>query len=162
MQHMKLNKEFVRPGLTRGPPDPNSALQAAAALIALAMHESQAPMIELSSALARLADSLSEPGDVKLDRAAFSRELAICIENLQFHDRLMQQLTQVRNLLASLAAETLPAVADSQSWNVLVENIRSRFTSDSHRILFNLLLPVSGVHMSAPSLHANEGSIELF
>lgn len=127
------------------------------------MHESQAPMVELGAALTRLAGGLEESSsEVRFDREAFARELAICIENLQFHDRLMQQLTQVRNLLASLAAQTLPACADQQSWNVLVENIRSRFTSDSHRILFNLLLPVSGVALSAPSLHANEGSIELF
>jgi len=143
--------------------DPTSAVQAAAALIALAMHESGAPVVELGGGLTRLAGKLNEGvGDVRFDKESLSRELAVCIENLQFHDRLMQQLTQVRNLLASLAAETLPASADQKSWNTLVENIRSRFTSDSHRILFNLLLPVSGVGMTAPSLHANEGSIELF
>jgi hypothetical protein len=149
--------------------DPSAAMQAAAALIALAMHESQVPIVELGRSLTRLAARLNGDGasDVQFDggaqaRATLAGELAICIENLQFHDRLMQQLTQVRNLLASLAAETLPASADQKSWNVLVENIRSRFTSDSHRILFNLLLPVSGVPMTAPSLHANEGSIELF
>ena len=162
---MNRNTEPARPTLPQGTPDVSSALQAAAALIALAMHESHPPIEELSGALARLAESagtLPQSAASPEDRQAFARELAICIEHLQFHDRLMQQLTQVRNLLASLAAETLPAVADVESWNVLVENIRSRFTSDSHRILFNLLLPVSGVHMSAPSLHANEGSIELF
>lgn len=143
--------------------DPASAVQAAAALIALAMHESQIPVVELGGALTRLASRLNgEASEVCFDRETFAREVGVCIESLQFHDRLMQQLTQVRNLLASLAAETLPASADQKSWNVLVENIRSRFTSDSHRILFNLLLPVSGVPMTAPSLHANEGSIELF
>ncbi len=160
---MNRNTQLARPA---PPPhdqsDPSAAIQAAAALIALAMHESQLPVLELGSALTRLAGKLGDTRDLKLERATFASELAICIENLQFHDRLMQQLTQVRNLLASLAAETLPASADQKSWNVLVENIRSRFTSDSHRILFNLLLPVSGVPMTAPSLHANEGSIELF
>lgn len=153
----------ARPAEPRGQMDPGSAVQAAAALIALAMHESQIPVVELGGALTRLASRLNgEAGEVCFDRETFAREVGVCIESLQFHDRLMQQLTQVRNLLASLAAETLPASADQKSWNVLVENIRSRFTSDSHRILFNLLLPVSGVPMTAPSLHANEGSIELF
>ena len=147
----------------RGHLDPTSAIQAAAALIALAMHESQIPVVELGGALTRLAGKLhDDAADVRIDKETFAREVSVCIESLQFHDRLMQQLTQVRNLLASLEAETLPASADQKSWNVLVENIRSRFTSDSHRILFNLLLPVSGVAMTAPSLHANEGSIELF
>jgi hypothetical protein len=149
--------------VARAQSDPSSAIQAAAALIALAMHESGAPVVELGSALTRLAGRLSQAtGEEHFDKEWLSRELAVCIENLQFHDRLMQQLTQVRNLLASLAAETLPACADQKSWNALVENIRARFTSDSHRILFNLLLPVTGVAMTAPSLHANEGSIELF
>ncbi len=162
---MKRNtsENIARPAVSRGQTDPTSAVHAAAALIALAMHESQVPMVELGAALTRLASQLQEgSSEVRFDRQSLASELAICIENLQFHDRLMQQLTQVRNLLASLAAETLPASADQKSWNVLVENIRSRFTSDSHRILFNLLLPVSGVPMTAPSLHANEGSIELF
>ena len=161
---MKRNTNLARPAPPpSGHTDPSAAIQAAAALIALAMHESQVPVVELGSALTRVAGKLNgdEPA-VQFDRTTLARELAVCIENLQFHDRLMQQLTQVRNLLASLAAETLPASADQQSWNVLVENMRARFTSDSHRILFNLLLPVSGVPMTAPSLHANEGSIELF
>jgi hypothetical protein len=146
-----------------GHSDPSSAIHAAAALIALAMHESQIPVVELGGALTRLASKLhDDTADVRIDKETFAREVAVCIESLQFHDRLMQQLTQVRNLLASLAAETLPASADQGAWNVLVENIRSRFTSDSHRVLFNLLLPVSGIAMTAPSLHANEGSIELF
>ena len=159
---MTRNSNIVA-AVARAQTDPSSAIQAAAALIALAMHESGAPVVELGGALTRLADKLTEEaGKVHVDKESLSRELAVCIENLQFHDRLMQQLTQVRNLLASLAAETLPPSADQTSWNALVENIRARFTSDSHRILFNLLLPVSGVAMTAPSLHANEGSIELF
>src|SRR5689334_15516480 len=115
------------PAVPRGQTDPTSAIQAAAALIALAMHESGSPVVELGGALTRLASKLTEgTADVRFDKDALARELAICIENLQFHDRLMQQLTQVRNLLASLAAESLPASADQKSWNTLVENIRSR------------------------------------
>ena len=96
--------------------------------------------------------------------------MAICIESLQFHDRLTQQLTQVRNLLATLAFSAVPRDAatgrplegDPHNWQVLLENLRARFTSDSHRILFNLLLPESGGRASLASLHANEGSVELF
>ncbi len=126
------------------------------------MHESQGPVVQMSGALARMAESLCRTGDSPPDRALLIRELATCIENLQFHDRLVQQLAQVRNLLSSLAIGAPPSSADTQSWNVLVENIRARFTSETHRILFNLLLPSSGGHSSVPSLHAHEGSIELF
>ncbi len=120
------------------------------------------PVEDLSGALTRMFERVAAGNNAQADREALLRDLTVCVEGLQFHDRLMQQLSQVRNLLASLAAETLPPVADSKSWNVLVEGIRSRFTSDSHRVLFNLLLPVSGIAMPSPALHANEGSIELF
>ena len=160
---MKLNTDFVRPRPPRAQADLSSAIEAAAALIALAMHESQTPVNDLSASIGRIAESVGSP-DKQMDRAALTREMSVCVEALQFHDRLVQQLTQVRNLLASIAADTLPiAAVDPESWQVLVENLRARFTSDSHRILFNLLLPVSGGHHGPPpALHANEGSIELF
>ncbi len=160
---MKPTIDFVRPRAPRAQADLSSAIEAAAALIALAMHESQGPVSSLSSSLGRIAESVGSP-DKQMDRATLAREMTVCVEALQFHDRLMQQLTQVRNLLASIAADTLPiAAVEPESWMVLVENLRARFTSDSHRILFNLLLPVTGGHhVPPPALHANEGSIELF
>ncbi len=150
--------------------EPTTPVEAAAALIELSLHESNAPVEELSGALARIAHSLrGATGDFQHNRELLAKDLAVCVENLQFHDRLTQQLTQVRNLLASLAfsdmyldptGRLLPG--DTETWQVLLENLRARFTSDSHRILFNLLLPGAGPRTSAPSLHANEGSVELF
>jgi len=153
--------------LSRDRSEAASPVEAAAALIELAIHESQVPVDDLSGALGRMAQELSGPDDIQRCREVFTREIAVCIEGLQFHDRLVQQLTQVRNLLASLAANSVPTddagkPGDPQSWQVLLENLRARFTSDSHRILFNLLLPTSGGRSSTPSLHANEGSVELF
>jgi hypothetical protein len=149
---------------------PTAPVEAAAALIELSLHESNGPVEELSGALVRIAQSLQgSSGDFQHNRELLARDLAVCIESLQFHDRLTQQLTQVRNLLASLAfsdmyldstGRLLPG--DTETWQVLLENLRARFTSDSHRILFNLLLPGAGPRTSAPSLHANEGSVELF
>ena len=149
--------------------EPASPVEAAAALIQLSLHESNAPVEDLSGALARIAQMAQGTAGEPLDRAQLSREVAVCVESLQFHDRLTQQLTQVRNLLAVLAfcdvpeEETAhPLEADPESWLTLLENLRARFTSDSHRILFNLLLPGSGSRSTVPSLHANEGSVELF
>jgi hypothetical protein len=129
-------------------------------------------MEDLSGALARMAQlAQTQPSgaDTPLDRAQLARDVAVCVESLQFHDRLTQQLTQVRNLLATLAFSDVPTdvagrpvEGDPHNWLVLLENLRARFTSDSHRILFNLLLPGSGGRSSVPSLHANEGSVELF
>jgi hypothetical protein len=149
--------------------EPATPVEAAAALIALALHESNGPVEDLSSALGRMAQLVQDGASEGLPRQQLAREVAICIESLQFHDRLTQQLTQVRNLLATLAASEVardaagrPLAGDPHNWQVLLENLRARFTSDSHRILFNLLLPESGGRANLPSLHANEGSVELF
>jgi len=138
--------------------EPATPVEAAAALIELAVHESNGPVEDLSGALARMAQLVQSPpgnsagtADKPLDRAQLARDVAICIESLQFHDRLTQQLTQIRNLLATLALSDVPAdlggrsmEGDPHKWLVLLENVRARFTSDSHRILFNLRPPEPG------------------
>ena len=129
------------------------AAATAAALLDLAIHESLASVETLGLALARIA-AASGPA------APLCTELAVCIESLQFHDRMVQQLTQVRDLLAGAAA-VHPLTADPCNWPALRERLRSHFTSESHRMLFNLLMP--GEAAGAPvRLHAEEGSVELF
>lgn len=147
--------------------EPASPVEAAAALIELCLHESNGPVEDMSGALTRMAQLVQS--DKPLERTQLARDVAVCIESLQFHDRLTQQLTQVRDLLATLAFSNVPTgvagrplEGDSHNWQVLVENLRARFTSESHRILFNLLLPDSGGRANIPALHANEGSVELF
>jgi len=90
-----------------------SAVELAGVLLAHTMEEAEAPISQLSEALARVAQSINggPPGGVRgaapgsqADMQAITRDLAVCIENLQFHDRLMQQLTRVRDILAALAA----------------------------------------------------------
>jgi hypothetical protein len=134
------------------------AAATAAALIELALSESQRPVTELGEALSRVSAAVSA------GNRPSARDLETCVECLQFHDRMVQQLSQVRDLLAAVAAsgsaEATPA--RRQSWPVLMENLRARFTSESHRILFNLLMPDMDGHSHAPSLHASEGSVELF
>ncbi|HKT72916.1 MAG TPA: hypothetical protein VJQ47_08515 [Steroidobacteraceae bacterium] len=159
----------IAQGALHRPPS-TTAAETAAALISLAMQESAAPVEDLGGALTRMAQTLAQAAgargadaDPAAWRESLARDLAVCVESLQFHDRLIQQLAQVRTLLASIVTTGAPAMAaDSEDWQVLVENLRARFTSESHRILFNLLLPESGGRHPVPSLHANEGSVELF
>jgi hypothetical protein len=86
------------------------------------MQESDPPIAQLSGALARMVGAVSQmrtqanhlPGspEATASRAAveaLARDIAVCIENLQFHDRLSQQLTQVKDRLASLAANKILA-----------------------------------------------------
>lgn len=134
------------------------AAATAAALIELALAESQRPMSELGEALSRVSAAAAAGS------APDAGDLETCVECLQFHDRMTQQLSQVRDLLAAVAAAGSAATAPGgkQSWPVLMENLRARFTSESHRILFNLLMPDADGHTHTPSLHASEGSVELF
>jgi hypothetical protein len=130
----------------------------AAALIELALSESQRPVAQLGEALSRVTAAASA------GNPPAAGDLVVCVECLQFHDRMVQQLSQVRDLLAAVAAagSADAAPGDRQSWPVLMENLRARFTSESHRILFNLLMPDAEGRSHAPSLHASEGSVELF
>ena len=134
------------------------AAATAAALIELALSESQRPVTELGEALSRVSTT------VTAGATPTARDLEACVECLQFHDRMVQQLSQVRDLLSAVAASGSAATTPGgrQSWPVLMENLRARFTSESHRILFNLLMPDAEGHSHAPSLHASEGSVELF
>ena len=94
-------------------PSNPQGLEAAAALLSLAMAESQAPVARLGAALVHMIQALAQHGRSGANglpdaasygafMAVIERELAVCVEELQFHDRLMQQLTQVRDCVAAL------------------------------------------------------------
>jgi hypothetical protein len=95
-------------------------MERATTLLVHGLQQSDIPISQLSGALARMAQTLTDigtplfgqaagtpSGDLQVLRDAFARDLAVCIESLQFHDRLMQQLTQARDLLTGLAAQPL-------------------------------------------------------
>lgn len=112
-----------------------AALKTVATRLAHAMHESHAPVDRMGAALGRMMRALARsaralerlraaPGDeasgrgtgahAPLDdlaecREALEREIAVCIESLQFHDRLMQHLAQVRGGLSALDGESTRA-----------------------------------------------------
>jgi len=91
------------------------------------MRESQGPVDRMAAALVRMMRTLARHGralerltveraagatgdattatpplqELERCREALERDIAICIESLQFHDSLMQQLTQVRAGLAA-------------------------------------------------------------
>ena len=108
----------------------DAAVERAATLLVHSMQAAEMPISQLSDALARMAQTLSDIGaplfgqavagpnaDVRTVRDAFKRDIAVCIESLQFHDRLMQQLTQARDVLAGLAPNKLLARASNMPAN---------------------------------------------
>lgn len=109
-----------------------TAIEAAADLLALAMHESHGPVDVLGGALERMAAALSQYalaverrralgahgsggpaeaplGDLEACRETLEREITVCIESLQFHDRLMQRLARVAHHLTGLTDDSRAA-----------------------------------------------------
>jgi hypothetical protein len=65
-------------------------------LLGTAMRDSEAPILQIAGALARINVALGSSKDGQLQD-----DIALCIQGLQFHDRLIQQLTTVRSLIGS-------------------------------------------------------------
>ena len=161
--------------------DRSAAVEAAVALLAQAMHESHAPVEVMGGALERMTRTLQQHErtperartlagrraggrELAADAQSLGREIALCIESLQFHDRLMQQLAQVRECLAGLL---VPAEVNAATprWLELRDRIAARLASDSQRALLDLLVPPGGTHAAPGDLrkiNMSEGSIELF
>lgn len=138
--------------------------EAAAILLAFAMRESEAPAVELGSALERLSQGL-RPLEGGIIREALARDVAACVRTLQFHDRLMQQLAVIRNLLTRLTDHPLPQMAGfgAMRWEELLTALRERLAEHSHHELFELLLRTGGVGLpGASDASQAEGSSELF
>jgi len=99
----------------------------AASQIEVAIKETDAPVAELAALLAGVGDS------------ANARAAAVA---LQFHDRLTQRLTHVRDTLASLA-EFIQGPADGAQpadWDRLRDDIRGRYSMEQERLIFDLLV----------------------
>jgi hypothetical protein len=140
--------------------------EAAAILLSFAMRESEAPAVELGSALERLDQGL-KPAAADPARELLTQDLAACVRALQFHDRLMQQLAVIRNLLTKFTDpdKPLPQMAGfgAQRWEELLTELRERLAAETHDELFELLMRTGGVGIQggAPAAEA-EGSSELF
>jgi len=142
-----------------GDPERTAVLQATAAFLALAMHESQRPVNVLGSALERMAQAIAHE-----DRPALERELAVCVENLQFHDRLMQQLTQIRSCITGLAAAEAGRTFEpgEASWSALKRELSEGMLADAQRLLLELLLPADAHGEAQLRSAPREGSVDLF
>ncbi len=86
-----------------GGPDTLVVTDLAAELLGTAIRDTEAPVMELARALARISSALVRAQGIG-DSACgtdLKHDVAICIQSLQFHDRLIQQLTAVRRLMGS-------------------------------------------------------------
>jgi hypothetical protein len=140
-----------------------TAVEAAVLLVALAIHDTTQPMEQLCDAVERMRQALpaDSPHPTIANSARAVRELqlaqnlVICVESMQFHDRLLQQLAFVRDLLAAaLKHQPLDVAAyGAPRWEALMAAIRRRAPLDPRFELFDVLAPPGG---------SKEGSCELF
>lgn len=170
---------------------------AMAAQIDLALRESRPAMERLGAALARMGLTLKAmeedgappagaaldlsvelPGDWALTQ--LRKDYATAVEDLQFHDRMVQHLTLLRDylggvggLLAGLAAHPAtdasltPAGLNPVAWSALRLQLMGRLLSPEQRQLLQVALPDglgawTGTAEEPGSPHARPGSVELF
>jgi hypothetical protein len=79
---------------------------------------------------------------------------------MQFHDQLAQRVTHVRETLGDMHDELL--TEESPDWGALLHKMRSHYTMEDERRLFDMVL---GVLPQAPGVRPEEAlpsSVELF
>jgi len=157
-----------------GKPDLDVSVQAAAVLLSLAMRDTESPVTDLGQALSRMVSTVTSlrsngqshtNGHSEGRQMALESELSVCIQSLQFHDRLIQQLAAVRNLLTGLASHGPLNVAGfgAQRWEELLAVLRDRLSADQHHQLFDLLMRTGVVDGElGAEITPAEGSVELF
>ncbi len=132
------------------------SMEAAAVLLSLAMRDTESPVASLCDALSRISRAAGP---------ALARDVAVCIESLQFHDRLIQQLAAVRGLLASVVSDRPLDLNGfgAHRWEEMLKVLRERLSEDSQHHLFNLLLRTGVVEVEGHcNMQGAEGSVELF
>lgn len=156
------------------------AIEAATVQIELALSETYAPVQELGDVIQNLAVTLGKLSekqgtDPEIDDMLkqLRTDLSNCIVKLQFHDRMVQHLTHVRDYLASIANQLLeesnfdPERTSSyvNPWPDLHERIRQRLISDAEREVLDLVLDKGLAAFYSESKRndfAAQGSIDLF
>jgi hypothetical protein len=156
-------------------PELEVSVQAAAVLLSLAMRDTESPVQDLGQSLSRMVTTVTSlrtrvadhrvNGNHKVDPLQLESDLSVCIQSLQFHDRLIQQLAAVRNLLTSLGPHGQLDVTGfgAQRWEELLKMIRERLSADQHHQLFDLLMRTGEVDIDLRGeTLPGEGSVELF
>ena len=104
-----------------------SLLGLAASQIEVALREAEPPVAELAALVAGLGAT---------------PEGAAAVTALQFHDRLTQRMTHVRDTLASLAKflDERAHHGPGSNWERLRADIRRQYSMEQERLMFDLLV----------------------
>ncbi|HXC58900.1 MAG TPA: hypothetical protein VN645_06265 [Steroidobacteraceae bacterium] len=128
----------------------NNGREAARVLIAasdqidLALQQSQPSVETLGEALRNMATMLAVAGSGASTTAlaAMRAEMLHAITCLQYHDRMTQHLSHVRDYLAS-SAEQMASMdgQTAESWNGLNRRLRDRLLSETQRMHLGKIFP---------------------
>lgn len=138
--------------------DAAHAISAAVAQMGLVLRESQDPVGQLGTLLAKLSQSVSELSSVSL--VAVTREPGTGapvgelleqlqsdvfkgIQQLQFYDRMVQHMSHLQDYLIAVADEIVnaaPGANTRDAWEQIHAKLRARLISDEQRGLLDLLL----------------------
>ncbi len=120
-------------------------LLAASEQIGLALRDSQPSIDAIGLSLAKLATLLSgstQEAALQQELSSLRAELARAVTSLQFHDRMTQHLSHVREYLANSAAHigTEPGIP-GEPWASLHQQLANRLLSDTHRMYLGKNFP---------------------
>jgi hypothetical protein len=132
-----------------------SVLELVAMQLEIAMQQAAAQVEELSGSIAGLSALAGQTGSLEL-----TAETRRAMMAMQFHDQLVQRVTHVRQALADLHDELRSG--DSPDWVALVARMRSHYTMEDERRLFDMVLGDLAGTRAPREQEALPGSTELF
>ena len=153
------------------------AIAAVGSQIELALRESEAPVSQMSSGVARVVEAtdslLAKPGMAgDPDLIAVRAFVQGAVEQMQFYDRMSQHLGHVYNYMMAIAARMgdlsenpdIDGTADiaRTNWEELRSRFYSRLLTEPQRQLFDMMLPPDTGITARMRQRAEPGSIELF
>lgn len=98
------------------------------------MHAADSQVAKLSESIAAIAAiAAALPGESGAALDAHTREAIIA---MQYHDQMMQHLTHVRDALDDVQ-HALGKPTSADDWGQVLSKVRSRFSTDDERRLFD-------------------------
>lgn len=133
------------PDSVQGGQEAARVLLAASEQIGLALRDSQPSIDAIGVSLAKLAALLAgglKDEALRQELSSLRAELSRAVTSLQFHDRMTQHLSHVRDYLASSAAQigAEPGIPD-EPWASLHQQLADRLLSETHRMYLGRNFP---------------------
>ncbi len=122
----------------------------------------------IQSAAATLAAKSSQRDDIMRNCGAIASQMQMAIIAFQFYDKLNQRLGHLTDSLASLGSlvASPERLYNPQAWNQLQADIKSRYTMESDKAMFDAILKGASIeealHLSRTQDKSEKEDIELF